>query len=142
MSTESTSSSKKQQLLNQLCHRTSIRLGTSSVHGIGVFANRDIKKGQSGLFSNDSSDWIHLTHEEIASLPPSSRSLIENFCLYDEAGYFVPEYGFELIDPVIYINHAEIPNIQSVYDGADFVALRDIAEGEELFVDYGELVDE
>ena len=142
MSTESTSSSKKQQLLNQLSQRTFVRLGTSSVHGIGVFANRAIKKGQSGLFSNDSSEWIHLTHAEIMSLPQSSQSLIANFCLYDEAGYFVPEYGFDLIDPVIYINHAETPNIQSVNEGADFVALCDIAAGEELFLDYGELVDQ
>lgn len=142
MSYESTPSPKKQQLLNQLHQRTYIRLGTSPVHGIGVFANRDISKGQSGLFSNDPSEWIHLTHAELAALPTSSRTMIENFCLYDDAGYFVPEYGFDMVDPVIYINHAEKPNIQSVNEGSDFVALCDIAAGEELFLDYGELVDE
>ena len=52
----------------------------------------------------------------------------------------MPEYGFKMVDLVIYLNHADEPNIMSINDGEDFEALRDIHEGEELFVDYGEIV--
>jgi SET domain-containing protein len=38
------------------------------------------------------------------------------------------------------LNHADIPNIISINDGDYFEAVRDIKAGEELLVDYGEIV--
>ena len=132
----------KASLLNELANNTFVMLKPSPVQGIGVFAVRDIPLGQRQLFSNDSSEWIKIPKEEVNQLPEHSKFLVENHCLYDEDSYYVPEYGFKMIDPVIYLNHADIPNIQSINDGEDFVALRDIKAGEELFVDYGDIVDE
>lgn len=132
----------KQKLIQELTHHTFIMLKPSPVQGIGVFAIRNISKGQRNLFSNDQSEWIKIAKSEIEGLPSSSRFLVENHCLYDDENYYVPEYGFKMIDPVIYINHSDIPNIKSINDGMDFEALRDINEGEELFLDYGEIVDE
>ena len=132
----------KASLLNELANNTFVMLKPSPVQGIGVFAVRDIPLGQRQLFSNDSSEWIKIPKEEVNQLPEHSKFLVENHCLYDEDCYYVPEYGFKMIDPVIYLNHADIPNIQSINDGEDFIALRDIKAGEELFVDYGDIVDE
>ena len=42
---------------------------------------------------------------------------------------------------VIYLNHSETPNVISINDGEYFEAIRDIQQGEELFVDYGTIVD-
>lgn len=133
---------KKQQLLEQLQHHTKVILRPSAIDGIGVFALTDIKQGERNLFSNDKSEWIKLTKEEVNQLPAHSKALIENFCLYDSDHYFVPEYGFKMADLVIYLNHADEPNVASINEGEDFIALRDIKAGEELFVDYGEIVDE
>ena len=130
----------QQKLLHQLAHHTFIMLKPSPIQGIGVFAIRDIPKGQRKIFSEDQSEWIKIPKSEIEKLPTSSRFLVENHCLYDDENYFVPEYGFKMIDPVIYINHSDTPNIISIDDGNDFEALRDIKEGEELFLDYGEIV--
>ena len=132
---------KKKQLLHELHNKTVVMLKPSPVAGIGVFAITDIKKGQRGMFSNDQSEWIKLTRQEVAELPLHSRALIENFCLYDEEHYFVPEYGFKMMDLVVYLNHADEPNIISINEGEDFEALHDIRAGEELFIDYGEIVD-
>ena len=91
----------RQKLLNQLAYHTYIMLKPSPVQGIGVFAIRDIPKGQTKIFSEDQSEWIKIPKSEIEKLPTSSRFLVENHCLYDDGNYFVPEYGFKMIDPII-----------------------------------------
>ncbi|MBS1743678.1 MAG: SET domain-containing protein [Bacteroidetes bacterium] len=131
----------KEQLLQELRNNTFVTLKPSPVAGIGVFALIDIKKGQRNIFSKDTSEWISISKEEVATLPQHSRALIENFCLFDEENYFVPEYGFKMADLVTYLNHNDQPNIISINDGEDFEAIRDIRAGEELFIDYGEIVE-
>lgn len=132
----------KQDLLHELKNNTLVMLRPSKVQGIGVFAITDIEKGRRGLFSNDKSEWIKVHKSEIDQLPEHSRFLVENHCLYDDKFYFVPEYGFKIIDLVIFLNHSENPNIISINDGEDFEAIQNIKAGEELFLNYGEIVSE
>ncbi|MEI2749378.1 MAG: SET domain-containing protein [Ferruginibacter sp.] len=132
----------KAQLLAELAQNTFVALKPSPIEGIGVFAIADIKEGQSGLFSKDKSEWIAVTKAEVEALPPHSRFLVENHCLYDDEHYFIPEYGFKMIDLVVYLNHSDEPNVRSINEGEDFVALRQIKAGEELLINYGEIVDE
>ena len=96
---------KKKKLLAELQHNTSIMLKPSPVAGIGVFALTDIKKGQRNIFSSDKSKWVKISRKKVAKLPLHSRELIENFCLYDAENYFIPEYGFKMIELVIFLNH-------------------------------------
>ena len=131
----------KEALLKQLAESTYVMIKASPVHGIGVFAIRDIPKGTQDIFSQGIGDWIEVSKEEVEALPKHSRDLIENHCLFDEQSYFIPDYGFKLVDLVIYLNHSESPNIVSINDGERFEAIRDIACGEELFVDYGTIVE-
>ena len=131
----------KEQLLNELNHHTHAMIKPSPLHGIGVFAIRDIQKGQRDLFSKGIGEWIPVSKKEIALLPQHSIDLIENYCLYDEDNYFLPNYGFKVMDLVNFLNHADEPNIFSINDGEDFETLRDIAAGEELLINYGDIVD-
>ncbi len=131
----------KKSLMTELLTNTNVMLKPSAVQGIGVFAITDIKKGQRNIFSNDTSEWIKFSKEEIASLPEHSKAVVENYCLYDEGNYYVPEYGFKMVDLVIFLNHADEPNILSINEGEDFEALTDIKAGTELFLDYGKIVD-
>lgn len=124
------------QLLQELHQDTFVALKPSPVHGIGVFAIRDIPKGCRTIFSKSVGDWIRLSFEEVEQLPAHSRNLIETYCLYDDTHYFVPDYGFKLMDLVLYLNHSDEPNIVSVNEGEQFEALRDIKTGEELLVNY------
>lgn len=132
---------KKQALLKDLQHDTYVMIQPSKVHGIGVFAIRDIPKGTKNLFSKGFGDWIKVSKAEVEQMPMHTRELIENHCLFDADFYFVPEYGFKIVDLVIYLNHSDTPNVISVNDGEYFEAIRDIQKGEELFVDYGTIVD-
>jgi len=129
------------ELLHELSQETYAALKPSAVHGIGVFAIRDIPKGCRAIFSRNVGEWIKLPIAEVEKLPEHSRSLIETYCLYDETDYYVPDYGFKVMDIVNYLNHSSDPNIISVNDGEYFEALKDIPAGEELFVDYGKIVE-
>lgn len=131
----------KAALLKQLAEATYVMIKASPVHGIGVFAIRDIPKGTQDIFSQGVGEWIEVSKEEVEALPKHSRDLVENHCLFDEQSYFIPDYGFKLVDLVIYLNHSDTPNVVSINDGERFEAIRDIKVGEELFVDYGTIVE-
>ena len=116
-------------------------LKPSPIEGIGVFAIRDIPKGCRTIFSAGIGEWIKVSIDEVEKLPAHSRNLVETYCLYDEENYFVPDYGFKIMDLVLYLNHSTQFNMISVNDGEQFEALRDIKAGEELLVDYGSIAD-
>jgi len=132
---------EKSELLRELKEFHYVMLKPSSVHGIGVFAVNPIPKGCRDMFSKEPGEWIRMGFEEVNALPEASRYMIETYCLYDEKDYFVPAGGFKTMDIALYLNHDEQPNVTSIDEGAIFEALRDIEVGEELFLDYGQIVD-
>ena len=131
----------KEELLKELSQETYVALKPSAIHGIGVFAIVDIPRGCRNLFSKNVGNWIKLPIRDVEKLPEHSRSLIETYCLYDEENYFVPDYGFKVMDLVNYLNHSPAPNIISVNDGEYFEALVDIPVGTELMINYGDIVE-
>ena len=131
----------KEKLLQELTQHTYVMLRPSSVHGIGVFALRDIPQGCREIFSRNIGEWIKIPIHEVEKLPVHSKELVETYCLYDEEHYFVPDYGFKVMDLVNYLNHSAVPNIRSVNHGEYFEALTDISAGSELLIDYEEIVE-
>lgn len=133
----------KEELLQELAGNSWVMLKPSPIEGIGVFALRDIPEGCRDMFSkpDDASEWITVSKNEVEALPAHAQFLVGNYCLYDEENYFVPAKGFKKLDISLFLNHADEPNIMSVDDGDYFETTRDIKEGEELLIDYGEIVD-
>jgi SET domain-containing protein len=133
----------KEELLSELAHNTWVMIKPSPIEGIGVFALQDIPKGCRSMFSkaNEQEQWIPVSKTEVKKLPLHAKALIENYCLYDEENYFVPDYGFKKMDLVNFLNHSDTPNVISINDGEFFEAIRDIKQGEELVINYGEIVD-
>ena len=127
----------KEELLRELQQETYVMLKPSGIHGIGVFAIRDIPKGCRKMFSKDAGGWIRLSFSEVEELPEHARNFIETYYLFDETHYFIPGHGCKIMDMASYLNHSSSPNIVSVNEGEYFEAMRDIRPGEELFVDYG-----
>jgi SET domain-containing protein len=132
----------KAALLAELTNNTYVMLKPSPIEGIGVFAIQDIPKGCREMFSKpDVNDqWITVSKQEVETLPTHAQFIVGNYCLYDEDNYFIPDHGFKKIDISLFINHSDTPNIISINDGDYFEAIRDIKNGEELVIDYGEIV--
>ena len=131
----------KEELLRELSQEIYVALKPSPLHGIGVFAIRDIPKGCRTIFSQYAGEYIKLPIRDVEALPEHSRNLVETYCLYDDHHYYVPEYGFKIMDMVLYLNHSSTPNVRSINDGEFFEALRDISAGEELLVNYSSIVE-
>ena len=102
----------KDELLKDLMTETYAMLKPSGVHGIGVFAIRDIPKGCRNIFSKDHGQWIKVPIAEVEKLPAHSKELVETYCVFDEENYFMPDYGFKVMDMVNYLQHLMAINIQ------------------------------
>jgi SET domain-containing protein len=124
-------------MFNRLPHAgVYTRLRPSKVHGVGVFAIRKIKKG-TNIFSGDDADVVWIKKSSLRRLPGEIRKLYEDFAVIRNDG---TEYGcpksFNVLTVGWYLNESENPNVRCD-KSFDFLALRDIAVGEELTVDYG-----
>ena len=129
----------KEELLLEL-KDVYLQLRPSSVHGIGVFAIRDIPKGCRDMFSKEEGNWIKIPLTEVEMMPDHLKKLIENYFLFDDQFYYVEKSGFKKPDLSFFLNHSDEPNIISVNDGEFFETTMNIKAGEELFIDYGEIV--
>jgi SET domain-containing protein len=112
------------------------RLKPSPIHGIGVFAIRDIPKG-TNIFKDDLSEMIWVDRVEVQRKSGEIRRLYDDFCVLDDGKYGCPN-GFNNLTVAWYINEpleGQEPNVECSGD-YDFFAARDIEAGEELTVDY------
>jgi uncharacterized protein len=97
-------------------------VGKSRIQGKGVFAARDIMKGEVVLHRDNSEQ---LTAEQMNHLPVQEKENYVSFC----NGKLT-----HMSEPERYVNHSCEPNtyVEDCYD----VALRNIAKGEEITSDY------
>jgi hypothetical protein len=115
-----------------------VRLGLSSIDGIGVFAIRPIPQG-TNIFANDAVQLVWVDKAELAAtgLTPAERSLYEDFGIQrgDRIGCPV---NFHNLTPGWYLNQPA-PGAEgnvSSDESFNFTAARDIDEGEELTIRY------
>jgi len=114
-----------------------VYLGASSIHGLGCFADIDIKKDELvRVWDGKDSRFIPAAR---AHASPQVQ-LIKRFGIRTARGYWVP-LDFLRISTGWYMNHAADPNIGSDDGDVTYYALRDIEAGEELTMDY-RLMDE
>lgn len=133
----------KADLLRELNNHTYVMLQPSPISGVGVFALQNIPVGCREIFSkpNINDEWITLSKNEVDKLPSHAKFLVGNYCLYDDdENYFLPAEGFKKIDLSLFINHSITPNIISINDGDYFEVIKNIEIGEELVLDYGQIV--
>lgn len=120
---------------------TYLTLKPSPIHGVGVFAIRDIPKGTSP-FSIGMEGYVDLEPTDFESLPSEVKDHVKNYCTKNEGKYNVPIAGFKVVDLVQFLNDSKTPNIKSLDDGVKFEAIRDIKAGEELTIDYDTITED
>ena len=134
-------SSLKEKLYEHLVNEVYCKLGVSTIHGIGVFALRDIPAGVAPLKSMVTNKEIKFSRVELKKVPSSVRRHLSMFCLVEKGRVFAPEIGMNAVNISIYLNHSKQPNLK--FDDKDVLrAVRDIARGEELTIDYDESFDD
>ena len=129
---------KRTHLLNRVLRDCYCRLQPSQIHGIGVFAVRDIPKGKNPfrtLPKYADFGYVRITEDELDALPSKLSQLIRELFLPTGGKMHIPNYGTNVIRLNCYLNHSTTPNTRTG-NGYDFTALGKILAGEELTVDY------
>jgi SET domain-containing protein len=116
-----------------------VRLAPSKIHGVGVFAVRDIPKG-APVFGEDDEPTTRVLAALVRRQRPEIRALYEDFCILEGEQWTCPS-SFNLLTPSWYLNHSKTPNVVCD-ESLRFFALRRIAKGEELTVDYATYSDD
>lgn len=110
------------------------RLAPSSIHGLGVFAVEPVGKGTPIWRFAKGLD-MEFEAAVVETLPPHVRTFFSHY------GYLDRNVNRIVLcfDDARFVNHSTTPNVATDYArdpyGLD-VALRDIAAGEELTMDY------
>lgn len=109
------------------------RLQASKIHGIGVFAIRNIPKG-TYVFPQDDEELVWINKRELVGLSAELRKLYDDFCVIKGDLYGCPS-DFNKLTPTWYFNESQTPNVASDKEFR-FFATRLVKKGEELTVDY------
>jgi SET domain-containing protein len=110
-----------------------VRLAPSSIHGVGVFAIRPIKKGIY-VFGIDDSEIVWVKKSATKNLSKEIKKLYEDFCILKNGKYGCPD-NFNNLTPTWYLNNSKNPNLAADNEYR-FYAIRNIKRGEELTADY------
>ena len=108
-------------------------IAPSKIHGVGIFAIRDIKKGQKLHLQERTREWIRT---DLNKVEPEIKKIIQQRFPTERDGlpYLSPNADAYLIS---FINHSDSNN----YDKYTDTALSDITKGQEITEDYGDYRD-
>jgi SET domain-containing protein len=113
------------KLLNEI---VKIRLAPSEIHGVGVFAIRDIRKGEK-LYTDIIPHQFDLPHSKFKQLDEEIKEiLLGHFPLIVDGSHFL----YPVAKMSAFLNHSDDPN----YDAREDRALRKIKRGEEVTESY------
>ena len=117
-----------EEQIDNLNAMVKVKIAPSPIGGVGVFAIRDISKGQK-LYCNFFPFQFSLPYSSFGKLFPEVRELLLERWPTITMGskFFYPETCLQA-----YINHSQEPN----YDCVNDIALKDIKVGEEVTEDY------
>lgn len=114
-------------------HQVYVRLKPSLIHGIGVFAIRDIP-ANTLIFPDDEDEINWYPIAEVSELNDDLQKMYNDFCIIQGNLYGCPS-NFNKMTMAWYLNHSDHPNVLAREDGM-FVSARLIKRGEELTADY------
>src|SRR5450432_2445697 len=107
---------KRTRLLNRVLRDCYCRLQPSKIHGIGVFAVRDIPKGRNPFntipkYANFG--YVRITDDELDALTFKMSEAIRALFIPTDGAKHIPNYGLNVIRLNSYLNHSAKPNMRT-----------------------------
>ncbi len=133
-----------EEVINHLINNIKTEIAVSSINGVGVFAIKDINKGEQvfPIWQFDSGMYI-VPNDRMDEIPIEVRHLLHKYFINGECGFKILRL-FEglnfLFHGFSYCNSA-YPYIENVNIDNNGFALRDIKAGEEILEWYTENID-
>ena len=110
-----------------------VRAAPSGIHGVGIFAVSDIPQGQTVQLWSD--EEMRFIPKPLA--PGPLRTMVLTYGVQTADGFWCPK-DFNRAEIGWYINHSDTPNM-TYASAITLRAMRDIAAGEELTINYVEI---
>ncbi len=129
----------KMLLIEDLRTNIFCRLMPSPIHGIGVFAIRDIPVGCRPFHDYATGDFVEVDAKEIfddPKIPESVKDMVGDFYVEKDGILYLHPDGLNAISIAYFLNDSKTPNMKAVGEECDFEAIRDIKAGEELTSEY------
>ena len=127
----------KELILRQMRYHVYCRLAPSKIHGVGVFAVRDIPKGENPFIGCFSANYVGITEEELCRMNKGVQKIVRDFQVAEKGKWYIPSCGIQKLDMSFYLNHSEKANVISDYEG-NFTTTRKIKRGEEVTSNYNQ----
>ena len=127
----------RNKILNQMRGNVYCRLAPSEIHGVGVFAVRDIPKGENPFIGCFFGNYVGITERQLCSMDKGVQKIIRDFQVAEKGKWYIPSCGIQKLDISFYVNHSEKANVVSDYEG-NFTTTRKIEKGEELVSNYNQ----
>ncbi len=113
------------EFLNEI---TKLKIAPSLIHGVGIFATRDLKEGEK-VYADIIAYMFDVPYERFSELRPDvAERLLGHFPLVLKGSHFL----YPTARMLAYCNHADEPN----YDAVKDIMLKDVKEGDEITEDY------
>lgn len=121
----------QEEQIQELKAQVKCRLAPSPIHGVGVFAIRDIEKGETLHCALEEPKWYTVTYANLRKLPAEIRQLVLDRWSHVVNGepFLSPNHDAIM---VTFMNHSTEPNYEPLTDSAT----RDIPKGTEILEDY------
>ena len=128
--------SSKKGIFKKL-ENTYCRIKPSSLHGVGVFAVRNIPKNVGPFKGIRKQKWVEFNVSELKYLGKEIIKMIDSFYVIEKDGkVLINEDGLNGMDISFFLNDSKSPNLKTIDGGYNFITLRKIKKGEELTVAY------
>jgi hypothetical protein len=128
-------------VMHHLINNIKTKVGVSSIHGVGVFAVRDIKAGEDLFTVWDKATGIYVVPMELMDkIPYGVFELLDMYFINEECGYKVIRLfkGMNFLFHGLSFCNSSYPNQENQNISSKGIALRDIYEGEEILEWYTE----
>ena len=117
--------------MKRLKHDIAIIVAPSPIHGVGLFAGQNINKNQI-VHLWDSGDWRFIKKQDVVC-DSKLEEMCERFSVESKEGFHAPK-RFSSMSIGWLVNHSDSPNLREHEE--EYYAMRNISEGEELFINY------
>lgn len=132
------------EVINHLVNNIKTKIAVSPLHGVGVFAIKDIKEGEQVFPIWEGQTGIYVVpNDDLDKIPKPVQQLLHKYFINEECGYKIIRLfnGLNfLFHGFSYCNSA-YPNIENINIDINGIALRDIEAGEEILEWYTENID-
>jgi SET domain-containing protein len=130
-----------ENIIYHLSYNIKTKIGVSKIHGVGVFAIKDIKAGEQlfPIWEYDTGIYV-IPNNRLKDIPNEVFELLHMYFINDDCGYKIIRLfqGMNfLFNGFSYCNSA-YPNRENINVDINGIALRDIKAGEEILEWYVE----